>query len=149
MSGRHVYELIDSVEVVNNIKMSAMADTDQLPKTESVVRPLVSLEPDDQYRRAYASFGDYVRGRWSMGSSQAYRLMDAVEVANNISLISVSPIGEIHALPKTENVLRPLVSVEPDDQRAAWAEACTGAASIAYLVGYLRPRCNIRLAVAA
>lgn len=50
-----------------------------------------------------------------MGSSQAHRLMDAVEVVHNIS---ISPIGEITTLPKTENVVRPLVGLDPDEQAA-------------------------------
>jgi hypothetical protein len=85
---------------------------------------LLKIREVKLYRRDYKTFADYCRGRWGKSRGEAYRLIDAVEVASNIKM---SPIGDIQELPKTENVVRPLVSLTPEDQRAAWTEACNKA----------------------
>ena len=51
-----------------------------------------------------------------MSRPQAYRLIDAAEVAKNLS-----PIEDI---PTSEGVTRPLTKLQPDQQREAWALAC-------------------------
>lgn len=59
------------------------------------------------------SFAAYVKARWDMGKSQAYRFIHAYQVVNNLS-----PIG--NKLPVNESQIRPLARLNPLEQRAAW-----------------------------
>jgi len=61
----------------------------------------------------FETFEAYTRARWDMGKSQAYRLIDAYQVINNLS-----PIGEI--LPGNESQVRPLTQLDPLEQRKVW-----------------------------
>jgi hypothetical protein len=61
----------------------------------------------------FNSFEAYVRARWDMGKSQAYRVIEAYQVVNNLS-----PIGDI--LPSNESQVRPLVPLDPIEQRKIW-----------------------------
>ncbi|SMD14612.1 hypothetical protein SAMN02746065_1583 [Desulfocicer vacuolatum DSM 3385] len=59
------------------------------------------------------SFAAYVKARWDMGKSQAYRFIHAYQVIKNLS-----PIGD--RLPANESQVRPLAGLNPLEQRAAW-----------------------------
>jgi predicted Rdx family selenoprotein len=48
LSARYAHQLIDSVEVVNDLRKCAIAHFETLPQTESVVRPLVNLITEDR-----------------------------------------------------------------------------------------------------
>ena len=61
----------------------------------------------------FETFEAYARARWDMGKSQAYRLIEAYQVVNNLS-----PIGDI--LPSNESQVRPLVPFDPIEQRKIW-----------------------------
>lgn len=61
----------------------------------------------------FETFEAYTRGRWDMGRSQAYRLIDAYKVVNNLS-----PIGDI--VPANESQARPLAQFGPLEQRKIW-----------------------------
>jgi hypothetical protein len=63
----------------------------------------------------FNSFEAYARDRWDIGRSQAYRLIDAYSVINNLS-----PIGD--RLPGNETQTRPLVQLDPVEQRKIWME---------------------------
>lgn len=63
----------------------------------------------------FNSFEAYARDRWDIGRSQAYRLIDAYSVINNLS-----PIGD--RLPGNETQTRPLVQLDPVEQRKIWTE---------------------------
>ncbi len=66
------------------------------------------------YRLAlYDSFGAYVKARWDMGRSQAYRFINAYQVVKNLS-----PIGD--KLPVNESQVRPLAKLTPLEQRSTW-----------------------------
>lgn len=67
------------------------------------------------YRATHDSFEDFIRDTWQMDRTHAYRLIDAAEVARN-----VSPSGDI---PRTEAQARPLVTLKPAEQLAAWSDA--------------------------
>jgi hypothetical protein len=67
------------------------------------------------HRLAFKSFESYVRLRWDMGRSHAYRLIEAFAVIDNLS-----PIGE--QLPKNEAQVRPLTQLDPHSQRRIWRE---------------------------
>lgn len=64
----------------------------------------------------FDSFEAYVTDRWDMARSQAYRLMDASKVIDNLS-----PIGD-GVLPQNESRARPLSRLKTIDQRNIWRE---------------------------
>jgi hypothetical protein len=61
----------------------------------------------------FESFEAYLKSRWDMSRSHAYRLIDASRVIDNLS-----PMGDI--LPENESQLRPLAALKPFDQRRIW-----------------------------
>jgi len=61
----------------------------------------------------FDSFNAYLKTRWDMGRAQAYRLIEASRVIDNLS-----PIGD--RLPENEAQLRALTSLAPNDQRRIW-----------------------------
>lgn len=61
----------------------------------------------------FETFEAYTKARWDLGKSHVYRLIQAYEVVNNLS-----PIGDI--LPGNEFQVRPLVKLDPSEQRKAW-----------------------------
>lgn len=61
----------------------------------------------------FESFEAYLKHRWDMSRSHAYRLIDAARVIDNLS-----PIGDI--LPENEAQLRPLMPLTPVDQCKIW-----------------------------
>jgi len=61
----------------------------------------------------FETFEAYTRARWDMSKSQAYRMIDAYKVVNNLS-----PIGDI--LPANESQARPLAQFNPLEQRKIW-----------------------------
>ncbi len=100
---------------------------DRLSELESVLetnqrsfyqvgRALREIRDDRLYERfGFSRFEDYTRTRWEMRKSQAYRLIDASMVIDNLS-----PIGE--RLPVKEAHARPLTKLKPFDQRKVWRE---------------------------
>jgi len=71
------------------------------------------LDGRHYHRLSFKSFESYIRVRWDMGVSHAYRLIDAFEVMDNLS-----PIGE--QLPQNEAQARPLAQLDPHSQRRVW-----------------------------
>lgn len=63
----------------------------------------------------FETFEAYARARWDIGRSQAYRLINAYNVIANLS-----PIGD--RLPGNETQTRPLVQLDPVEQRKIWQE---------------------------
>lgn len=70
------------------------------------------------YRGTHETFAAYCEDRWKMGRSHAYRMIDASEVAANLS-----PMGDTVPAPTSERQLRPLVGMSPDLQREAYLRA--------------------------
>jgi hypothetical protein len=66
------------------------------------------------HKLAFKSFDSYVRLRWDMGRSHAYRLIEAAGVIDNLS-----PIGD---LPKNEAQVRPLTKLTAFSQRRVWRD---------------------------
>ena len=61
----------------------------------------------------FETFEAYTKARWDLGKSHAYRLIQAYQVVNNLS-----PNGDI--LPDNEYQVRPLIKLDPLEQRRAW-----------------------------
>jgi hypothetical protein len=77
---------------------------------------LRKIRDDKLYKVAlFASFESYVKNRWEMGKSQAYRLIEASRVVENLS-----PIGD--ALPACEAQARVLARLPPAEQKRVWRE---------------------------
>lgn len=69
------------------------------------------------YRQVlFDSFETYVRDRWDMARSQAYRLINASKVIDNLS-----PIGD-GILPQNESQARALTPLKRIEQRNLWRE---------------------------
>jgi len=82
----------------------------------SVGKALAEIRDGRHYHKLRLnSFESYVRLRWDMGRSHAYRLIEAACVIDNLS-----PIGE--PLPKNEAQLRPLTKLDAFSQRRVWRD---------------------------
>ena len=64
----------------------------------------------------FDSFEEYVKTRWDMSKSQAYRLIDASKIIDNLS-----PIGD-GVIPANEAQARVLSCLNEFDQRRIWRE---------------------------
>ncbi|MCK5230312.1 MAG: DNA methylase [Desulfobulbaceae bacterium] len=64
----------------------------------------------------FDSFDAYVKDRWDMARSHAYRLIEASNIIENLS-----PIGD-GILPENESQARVLAHLNKDDQRKIWRE---------------------------
>jgi len=80
----------------------------------SVGKALKEIRDGCHYQKlSFKSFESYVRLRWDMGRSHAYRLIEAFCVIDNLS-----PIGEV--LPKNEAQARPLTRLDLLSQKKVW-----------------------------
>lgn len=77
---------------------------------------LLEIRDNRYYRQDFDTFEDYCRERWQISRPKAYRLIDAAQVAGNLS-----PIGDIQ--PTHESQVRPLAKLELEQQREAWQTA--------------------------
>lgn len=82
---------------------------------------LLDIREKRLYRQSHSTFGDYCRERWSISKTHAHRLMDSVDVVNDLRK---SPRGDIQALPQNEKVVRPLVNLTSEDRQTVWGESC-------------------------
>lgn len=105
---------------------------------------LMAIRNSRLYRERYASFDSYVQVRWpELSSRRAYQLMEAANVAQNVNRGSLNP----GSVPTSERHVRPLVKLEPEDQRIAWERALESApngkvtaAHVQRVVDQLKPR---------
>jgi hypothetical protein len=82
----------------------------------AVGKALKEIRDSRHYHKlSFKSFDRYVRLRWDMGRSHAYRLIEAFSVIDNLS-----PIGDI--LPKNEAQVRPLTQLDLFSQRRVWRD---------------------------
>jgi hypothetical protein len=79
-------------------------------------KALKEIRDDRLYRDLlFNSFEAYLRKRWELSRSHAYRLIEAYRVIDNLS-----SIGDV--LPENEAQLRPLGHLAPHDQRRIWKD---------------------------
>lgn len=76
---------------------------------------LLRIRDGRLYRRGFDTFETYCRDRWGMSRQRANQLVDAAQVAGNLTTTVVTPVCESQA--------RPLVALEPEQQREAWGRA--------------------------
>ena len=76
---------------------------------------LLRIRNERLYRSDFGTFQEYCEARWSMSKTHANRMIDAAEVAENLTPMGVKPTSE--------RQLRPLVALPPVKQREAWKSA--------------------------
>lgn len=82
----------------------------------SVGKALKEIRDDRCYHKlSFNTFENYVKVRWDMGRSHAYRLIEAFVVIDNLS-----PIGDI--LPRNEAQARPLTKLNVLTQKKIWQD---------------------------
>ena len=70
----------------------------------------------------YESFEDYCRERWDFGRARACQLIHASEVVDR-----VYNCKQIEVLPRNEAQVRPLITLDPEEQVQAWQQAVKAA----------------------
>lgn len=101
-------------------------EADELARHEAVIKrgltsflevgnALLAIRDGRLYRAEFGTFEDYCRERWGISRSRAYRLIDASEVAEDLS-----PMGD---KPDSERQVRPLKALPREDRAEAFAEA--------------------------
>jgi hypothetical protein len=105
----------------------------------TVGNSLLEMRDSRLYRDTHATFEDYCRERWGVSRIHAYRMIEAAGVASNLL-----PIGNVQ--PTHESQIRPLASLEPEQQREAWDAAVKSApngkvtaAHVAQVIKAVRP----------
>ncbi len=87
-------------------------------------RALKELRDKRLYRNTHKTFEEYCRSRFGYGKNNANMKILAASVVEEIEKMTTIG-GQI--LPTTERQVRPLTSLEPEQQREAWNEAVTEA----------------------
>jgi hypothetical protein len=75
---------------------------------------LLRIRDEQLYRLKHRNFGEYCQKRWKFGKGYANRLAVASQISRELA-----PIGAI----SHEFQVRPLLRLNPDQRRHAWAEA--------------------------
>jgi len=78
---------------------------------------LLTIRDKRLYRSEYSAFEDYCQERWGFTKTYANYQIAAAEVRANLTTIVVKQ------LPQNEAQIRPLTSLEPDQQREVWQRA--------------------------
>lgn len=95
------------------IKLEAVIDAGQ-QNFYAIGRALREIRDGRLYQKAgFSLFETYTKKRWELSKSQAYRLIEASSVIDNLS-----PIGE--ETPKREAHVRPLIQLDAATQRKVW-----------------------------
>jgi 16S rRNA G966 N2-methylase RsmD len=79
----------------------------------SVGMALLAIRDKSLYRQQFKTFEAYCAERWNMGRRNAYQLMSAVEVVENVR-------HGAQILPANERQVRPLTRLEPEEQQLVW-----------------------------
>ena len=131
-------------------KRIALIDQEDLINLERAVRQglavfyrvgeaLAKIRDRQLYKQhGYKDFREYLKEKWNMGKSQAYRLIDSNEVIKNLesvphggqkvgrhvreNLLTQNATEEL-TLPQSERVTRELAKLPPDRQSEAWSVA--------------------------
>jgi hypothetical protein len=84
-----------------------------------VGQALFAIRDGRLYRLDYGTFEDYCRERWGFTGERARLLMRSAEVVNHLAETPTM----VGVLPTTERHVRPLTSLQPDQQPVAWQRA--------------------------
>lgn len=112
------------------MELTITRDKERLAELEGVIqrnlqsfyevgRALMEIRDNRLYQHknggGYQTFEDYCREVWDIGRRNAYYLMDAATVIENVNNCSQKPA--------TESQARPLARLEPEKQKVAWQKA--------------------------
>jgi len=115
----HANRLIESAGVVANV-----GPIGPKPLNEAQARPLASLPPwgvGRLYKATHGTFEEYCKERWGFSRPRAYQLIEAASAVSTIVDKGGKP-------PANEAQARPLASLPPAAQPAAWQEAALAVA---------------------
>lgn len=84
---------------------------------------LWTIKKNKLYRQSHRTFENYVSDRWQLKKSQAYHLVSAAKVYNNLSTIVDENAPAV--LPQNEQQIRWLSPLPPNVQRLVWEKAVT------------------------
>lgn len=87
-----------------------------------VGQALLKIRESRLYRSEFGTFEEYTESRWGWKASRARQLIDAATTAGNLKSVTSGNT------PISERVVRPLVRLDPDQQREAWKKASEKAA---------------------
>ncbi len=115
-----------SVEVVEAEELTPDEERERLYFERKVERAfyeagkaLQSLRDRRLYRSTHKTFEEYCRDRFGYNRSRSYQFIDAAIVVDNLQ--GCPQIVDI--FPTREAQVRPLTSLEPDEQREVWQQA--------------------------
>ncbi|MDZ4797607.1 MAG: DNA methyltransferase [Bryobacteraceae bacterium] len=83
-------------------------------------RALREIRDDRLYRETHDRFEDYVHARFGYSRGYAYNLIAAVDAFDNLANVATTA-------PANEYQVRPLVKLEPEQQKDAWSKAVDAA----------------------
>ena len=106
-------ELLNSQETERLTACVAIIDSG-LKTFIDVGNALMEIRDLRLYRQTHSTFEEFCRERWKLSRPRVYQLIDASEIARNLSTIVDTPT------PTHESQLRPLSKLEPEQQREAW-----------------------------
>jgi len=104
------------------MKQSSLADLEAIIESNrtqfyQIGKALKQIRDEQLYHQVlFDTFEAYVKDRWDMSRSHAYRLIDASKVMDNLSLIGDGIV------PQNESQARVLAQLKPGDQRKIWRE---------------------------
>src|SRR5581483_5974774 len=75
------------------------------------------------YRAAFPSFEAYLRQRWGFSRATAYRMMEAAEVAKNLSQVETNIFTASAPVPANVAQAQALSGLPPEKQPEAWQRA--------------------------
>lgn len=79
-----------------------------------VGQALMEIRDKQLFRSDYETFDEYCQTRWGFQRPRADKFIRAAEAMHNLS-----PLG-LNNMPTNERQVRPLTTLEPEDQRVAW-----------------------------
>lgn len=117
-------ELLNKTEITRLAKCEATIEAG-LSSFIDVGNALAEVRDEKLHRATHTNFKDYVRERWNIEGSYAFRLIKAAET------VAESPVG--HSIPN-ERIARELADVPPKAHRKVMAEASKDGAPTAATV---------------
>ena len=111
-----------TVEEKTNLENLEGAIKRELGSFIVVGRALEEIRTKGLYREGYKTFHDYCNQKWDMGRRQAGNLITGSQIAENLGT-RVPTLTPCEIQPMFEKQVRPLVALEPNEQRDVWEEA--------------------------
>ncbi len=125
-NGHDQWRVVRTIASQNLLSKEERLERDHLEKTVQQAfviagESLKILRDKRLYRETHHNFESYVKDRFDFSKRNAYYLIDAVEVVNNLK--SEQFVHSTLVLPTTEFQCRPLTKLPPEQQREVWRAA--------------------------